>query len=158
MRSMLRRLLFFFRRDQFDRDLEDELRFHEDMKTLALAHAGGLSGDEARAAARRRIGNALRLREQSREQWTFPPLETFAQDVRHALRSMRRETAFTFTAAAISQSRSPRHRPVSAANRVGHQDVLDLAAPVVRRAALARHHARPSRGLLLHRRAAQRTR
>jgi putative ABC transport system permease protein len=101
--SVLRRLLFFFQRHQFDRDLEDELRFHEEMKARALADAEGLSGppsDAARAAARRRIGNRLRLREQSREPWSFTTVETFAQDVRHALRLMRREPAFTGTALA----------------------------------------------------------
>lgn len=47
--------------------MEEELRFHEEMKAQALADADGMSGDEARAAARRRIGNSLRLREQSCE-------------------------------------------------------------------------------------------
>ena len=103
MGSVLRRLLFFFQRNQFDRDLKDELRFHEEMKADALAEADGLSGppsDEARAAARRRVGNPLRLREQSREPWTFAPVETFAQDVRQALRLIRRDPAFTVTALA----------------------------------------------------------
>ena len=100
MGSVLRRLLFFFQRNQFDRDLEDELRFHEDMKVHALTDADGMSGDEARAAARRRIGNPLRLREQSREPWTFPTVDTVAQDVCHTLRLMRRDPAFTFTALA----------------------------------------------------------
>jgi predicted permease len=98
--SVLRRLLFVFRRHQFDRDLQDELRFHEEMKAHALADADGMSGDEARAAARRRIGNSLQVRERSREPWTFPRVETFAHDVRHALRLMRRDPAFTFTALA----------------------------------------------------------
>lgn len=100
MGSMLRRLLFFFRRNQFDRDLEDELRFHEELKAHALADADGMSGDEARTAARRRMGNPLRLREQSREPWSFPTVETFTQDVRHSVRLMRRDPAFTITAVA----------------------------------------------------------
>ena len=103
MGSVLRRLLFFFRRNQFDRDLKDELSFHEEMKAEALADADGSSGppsDEARAAARRRIGNPLRLREQSREPWSFATVETFAQDVRHALRLIGRDPAFTVTALA----------------------------------------------------------
>ena len=100
MGSVLRRLLFFFQRNQFDRDLEDELGFHEEMKAHALAAADGMSGDEARTAARRRIGNPLRLREQAREPWTFATLETFAQDVRHALRLTRRDPVFTCTALA----------------------------------------------------------
>src|SRR5207244_12857490 len=70
------------------------------MKAHALADADGMNGDEARAAARRRIGNPLRLREQSREPWIFATVETFAQDVRHALRLMRRAPEFTFTAVA----------------------------------------------------------
>src|SRR5687767_14220679 len=70
------------------------------MKAHALADSDGLSGDEARAAARRRLGNPLRLREQSRDPWTFPRIETFAQDVRHSLRLMRRDPAFTVTALA----------------------------------------------------------
>src|SRR6187399_2803306 len=68
------------------------------MKAHALADADGMSVAEARAAARRRIGNPLRLREQSRDPWTFVTVETFAQDVRHALRLMRRDPGFTLTA------------------------------------------------------------
>ena len=100
MGSVLRRLLFLFRRNRFDQDLQDELRFHEDMKAGALAAEDDTSPDEARAAARRRVGNQLRLREESRDAWTFAILETFAQDVRHALRLMRRDPSFTVTALA----------------------------------------------------------
>jgi putative ABC transport system permease protein len=98
--SVFRRLLFFLKRDQFNQDLDDELRFHEDMKASALEDATGLSEPEARAMARRRLGNPLRLRERSRDVWTFPSVESFLQDVRHALRLMRRDPAFTVTALA----------------------------------------------------------
>ena len=115
MGSVLRRLLFFFQRNQFDRDLEDELRFHEEMKAHALADADGISGDEARTAARRRIGNRLRLREQAREPWMFPTIETLAQDVRHALRLMRRDQARRRASAGCRQRRAvapvPRRGP-----------------------------------------------
>ena len=73
---------------------------------------------------------------------------------RDFLRRLRRALA----SAAVSQSRSPRHHLVSAADRDGRQDVLDLGARDVRGAAPARHHARSSRGLHLDRRAAHRTR
>src|SRR5262245_17370696 len=68
------------------------------MKAQSLAD--DMSGDEARAAARRRLGNPLRLREQAREPWMFATIEMLAQDVRHALRLLRRDPAFTVTALA----------------------------------------------------------
>jgi putative ABC transport system permease protein len=98
--SLFRRLLFLVRRRQFDRDLADELRFHEDAAARHLEDSRDLSAADARAAARRRLGNSLRVHEQSRDAWVFAPLETFAQDVRHALRLMRRDPAFSFTALA----------------------------------------------------------
>ena len=52
MGSVLRRLLFFFQRNQFDRDLKDELRFHEEMKAHALADADGMSGRPRRGRPR----------------------------------------------------------------------------------------------------------
>jgi putative ABC transport system permease protein len=92
--------MFLFRRNQFDRDLEDELRFHEDMKAHALADGDAMTGEDARVAARRQIGNRLRLSEQSRDAWVFATAETFTRDIRHGLRLLRRNPAFTFTALA----------------------------------------------------------
>jgi hypothetical protein len=49
---MLRRLLFFFRRNQFERDLEDELRFHEEMKAGGRTAAAWQSTAAAWTVAR----------------------------------------------------------------------------------------------------------
>ena len=100
MGSLFRRVLFLFQRNRFDRDMEDELRFHAEMKTRAIADGHGLTDGEAKVAARHRVGNPMRLREESREPWTFPALQAFAQDTRHAVRLMRRDPAYTFTALA----------------------------------------------------------
>jgi predicted permease len=92
--------LYLVTRRQFDQDLDDELRFHEEMSARALADASGMSDEEARAAARRRLGSPLRLREESRDAWIFATAETFVRDVRHALRLLRRDPVFTVTALA----------------------------------------------------------
>lgn len=93
-----RRLLFLFRRRQFDRDLEEEMQFHLDMKARQNLEAG-LAGPEARYAARRQFGNATYLKERSSEMWTWGSLETVAQDVKYALRQLRRTPGFTAVAA-----------------------------------------------------------
>jgi len=84
MNKLWRRLLFLTRREKFDRDLEDEMRLHLEMKT----EAGGGS-NEARYAAGRQFGNTLLLRETSREMWGWLALETLAQDLRYALRTQK---------------------------------------------------------------------
>lgn len=100
MGSVWRRLLFLFRRERFDHEMDEELRFHQDMTARALADADGLSEPEARAAAQRRLGSPLRVREESRDAWVFATAETFLRDIRHALRLLRRDPVFTATALA----------------------------------------------------------
>ena len=65
---VLRRLLFYFRRNRFDRELEEEMRFHQEMRAEENL-AGGLSEEEARYAAQRQFGNQTFLQEVSREMW-----------------------------------------------------------------------------------------
>jgi hypothetical protein len=80
-------------RRRLERDLEDELRFHLERRAEAYG-ADGLAGDEARREADRRFGNALALREQCRDAWTFPRLEALVRDARIALRALRKSPVF----------------------------------------------------------------
>jgi len=93
MTKLWRKLLFGIRRLQFERDLEDEMRVHLEMK----AEAGG-GTEDARYAARRQFGNALLLRERSREMWGWASLETFAQDLRYGARMLGKNPGFTIAA------------------------------------------------------------
>ncbi len=57
--------------------------------------ARGMPPDEARQAARRHVGNLTQIRERAAEAWTFPSLETIAQDLRYGLRGIRRSPGFS---------------------------------------------------------------
>jgi putative ABC transport system permease protein len=95
--QLWRRILHYVRRDRFDRELEEEVRFHLEMKAEEYA-AAGMSPDEARRAARRQFGNETRLREMSRETWGFVMLETLIQDVRYGARVLAKYKGFTAVA------------------------------------------------------------
>src|SRR5262245_53641636 len=94
------RLVAIVRRRRLDRDLDDEIAFHLSMRE-AEYRAAGAEAEQARAAARRRFGNVVHLKEQTRDMWTFPSLESVRQDVRYALRTLRRTPAFTGVAVVI---------------------------------------------------------
>ncbi|HUO27735.1 MAG TPA: ABC transporter permease, partial [Bryobacteraceae bacterium] len=89
--SKLRR--FITGRRELTGDLEAEIAAHLEFEIDGQI-ARGIPPEEARAAARRRIGNLTRIEEHARDAWTFPPLESFAQDIRYGWRGIRRSPGF----------------------------------------------------------------
>jgi predicted permease len=93
MTRWMRRLASFVRRRRLDDDLADEIRLHIELRREALVDAG-MDPREAAYEARRMFGNVTVKREESREMWGFPSLETVGQDLRYAARLLRRSPMF----------------------------------------------------------------
>src|SRR6266700_2896868 len=89
-----RRFTFLLRRRQMDQDLAEEMRQHAALKTQKNISVG-MGPQEAELSARRQLGNLTRQREESRQSWGFPLLESIAQDIQYGLRGLRKTPGFT---------------------------------------------------------------
>jgi putative ABC transport system permease protein len=89
MREIWHRFVALFQRRSNERDLQRELQFHLDMKTLE-------TGDPS--AARRAVGSSLAWRERGRDVWGWRWLDETARDIQFALRAMRGSPGFAAAA------------------------------------------------------------
>jgi predicted permease len=91
------RVAWLFRRSRFDKELEEEVRFHIQARADELEQAG-LARADALRQARREFGSTLRSREEARSAWQIRWLEDLGSDLRYAARALRRSRALTLAA------------------------------------------------------------
>jgi predicted permease len=78
-------------------DLDQDIRDHIAIETQENIKRG-MSPDEARAAALRKFGNVTRVKEETREVWSFPWFEQFLADLRFGIRALWNHPAFAIIA------------------------------------------------------------
>jgi predicted permease len=99
MERFFLKLALLFRRRRFNSELDEEMAFHREQVEKDLI-ADGMPAKAARYAAMRQFGNATRVRERSHEVVRFK-METVVQDLRFALRQLRKNPGFALTAILI---------------------------------------------------------
>ncbi len=89
------RLRSLFARSEVERELARELEFHL-QEQIGENRAKGFSIDDAEAVARKRFGGVAQIKEECRDMRRISMLETLLQDLKYAVRTLRKTPSFTW--------------------------------------------------------------
>ena len=95
MKTLFESLLNLLRWSRHGANLREEIETHRSLRQDALER-DGLGADDAAHASRRAIGNIPLAIEDSREVWAMRALDHTRQDVRDAVRGLRKSPGFAF--------------------------------------------------------------
>ena len=87
-------LVALFGRRRLYARADEELQFHLSMRTKSMIQAG-ISPVEARARARRELGNVTLIKDQTLDSWRYTFVDRFMQDIAYGFRMLLKKPTFT---------------------------------------------------------------
>ncbi|MGB6111541.1 MAG: hypothetical protein WBG35_10500, partial [Acidobacteriaceae bacterium] len=94
LHTFLLRIKTLFRKNRMDREMAEELEFHQTMLREKLA-GQGVPKSELNNAARQTFGDSARWHERLRELWQFRGLENLLRDISFSARMLKKSPGFT---------------------------------------------------------------